>query len=431
MNLIIVVYYIISILFILVHYTRYHITPALIFVSMQIVMFTGIIMSQALYPLYYVEKLSVMYLLSLVFFVSGIMVVGLIRSNKRIENSVVMEIPSIKYESYSSYQLKVIITLVSISTIVCSIFFFNAGINIFIESIKTFISGGNQVFTSQRKDFTEVRGVGYVYQFRTIILPLLNIFLLVGQKNKNVKVLGVVIIPFTVSFLLGTGQRNAFVFFLLFIFIYLILQKKHFKTGISKLKLTLLFIVSTIILSILTITNGRISSSSGNELTLSLLSILDRIFGVNSRAGLNGMMYIDSQQTVWGYDWLIMLVNILPFKVEYTSVASIVYNSLYGTYRGTEPPDIWSSAFYNWSWFGVIVFPFILGIIYHSIYFWFRNKTKTPLIIFIYAGLCTYLGLWISDGPIFLFNNGVITILIMYFLLHFKMAGINVKGKHL
>lgn len=424
MGIVIIIYYTISVLFSIFHYKRCFITPSLIFIFMQILMFTGIVFSND-YPIAYLNKLMIIYLIALIFFIFGVSIRSL--SRKKIVGTIFSQTNLMrKNKSFYSqvdptnYQTFMIFILIGLSIIVCVWFFYMAGINIFLESIKGFINGNSRIYIEERRSFTEVPLIGYIHQFRTIILPILNVFLLFGIKSKKINKIGLLILPFTLIFLLGTGQRNAFIFTLIFTFIYLMILKDSYKLKISKVKLSMMIGLSVFFLVILTLANGRVADVNDNVYTGALFSLIDRIFLINSRAALNGFMYIESQPTVWGYDWLMMLAGILPIDINYTSVASIVYHGLYGTYKGTEPPCIWSSAYYNWSWLGVILMPFILGVVYQSIYIRFKRiPKKNKIDILVYSALCTYLGLWISDSPMVLFNNGVVTILIMSLLLKF------------
>lgn len=425
MILIGIIYYAITVPYLIIHFRKNYITPSLIFLLMQLLMLTGILMSNT-YPVYYLQKLSLMYLIAAIFFIFGNKLIDYIMGAAKENKQSTLEKNNINLyfseKNPSKYQYFIIYSLILLSILVCMWFYANAGINIFLESAKNFIDGGNEVFSSQRKEFGDIPGVGYIYQFRTIILPVLNVFLILGVKNKKIKRVGILIAPLTVVFLLGTGQRNAFVFVMLFSLVYIMILNKAFGIKISKTKGTLVFFLATTFLAILTISNGRVASDSGNIYTGAIFSLVDRITGVNSRSALNAFIYIDSQPTVWGYDWLMMLADILPGKSGYMSVASITYHSLYGTYRGTEPPDIWGSAFYNWSWFGIILFPFFLGLLYQYIHKIFARKLKTKIDVLIYAALCTFLGIWISDSPMVLFNNGVVTIFLMYIMLKFKIS---------
>lgn len=426
MVLIMISYYFISIPFIVFHYKKYSITPTLVFLSMQVLMFSGLLLSKD-YPVYYYNKLIIIYFVALIFFIFGVSIINMKSRNikQKFSNIDKMRHKQQEYLSLdpTNYQLFIIFALIGVSIFVCLWLFSTTGINIFLESIKGFINGNTVIYTEERRSFGDIPLLGYIHQFRTIILPILNIYLILGLKNKKLKKIGLLILPFTILFVLGTGQRNAFVFVLMFTLIYVLALREGYKLNISKLKFSMIVMLSVFFLIILTISNGRVSNGAENIYSEALFSLIDRIVGINSRSALNAFMYIDTQPTVWGYDWLMMLAEILPNDVGYTSVASITYQILYGTYKGTEPPCIWGSAYYNWSWLGVIIMPFLLGMIYQSVYIRFKNrKKKTKLDVLIYAALCTFLGLWISDSPMVLFNNGVITILIMSLLLKFKVS---------
>lgn len=408
-----VLYILIAIYFLLTHYKKYSITPSLIFIAMQLVMFLGIITApDALEK--YGEHLILIYFSSLIFFIFGIhSVKSQIAINNK--NSSLLS-KHINNDNLSNYQKQMIYFLIIVSILFCFYFYMSAGVNLFIESLIDFINGRINVYRNERLSFFSISGVGYIYQFRTIILPVLNIFLVIGQRRKYTRI-GLTILPLTLIFILGTGQRNAFVFFLLFIFFYIKLLGNNLNIQINKKYLVIFYSLSLLFLIILTISNGRVNSENNSQVNGAIQSLADRTFGVNSKTALFAFKYIETQPTVWGYDWLMMLADILPGKSGYLSVDRIVNYLAYGTYDGTGPPCIWGSAWYNWSIFGATLFPFILGILYQNVYIAFSRIVNSKLSILIYAALCTYMGIWFCGSPMVLFNNGVITLLIMNLLL--------------
>ena len=150
----------------------------------------------------------------------------------------------------------------------------------------------------------------------------------------------------------------------------------------------------------------------------------EELFEVNQGSAITAFRYIDSQDTVWGYDWLKMLEQILPGKSNYLPVDNISYYMDYGTYSGTNPPCLWGSAWYNFSFIGITVYPFIIGLSFQKIYKTLLNtKYKDRFYILIYSALCVYLGIWVYGTPMSLFNHGIITLLILRWLIY----GISVK----
>lgn len=424
MVLITIMYYSISIIFLVLHYKRYSITPSLVFVAMQLLMFSGII-RETTANTDYGRKLIGIYFLSLLCFLLGVLLINGISNTMR-RNTLLTDIKQKDIETNyfdiepTKYQMRVVIFLVVISIFICSYYFAQAGINVFVESFKDIFRGDSVIYATNRADFTSISGAGYIYQFRTSILPLLNLYLLLGQNNKVYKKLGIWILPLTIIFLLGTGQRNAFVFVVLISLLNLYLIRKNYKIRINYTAIIILVFTAVFFLGILTITNGRVSNDSGNVVVATLSSLSSRVFDINQNTALNAFKYIETQSTVWGYDWLMMLSDILPGKSGYMPVDRIIFYIAYGNYNGTGPPDIWGSAWYNWSWLGVTIFPTLLGLIYQGGYRHYRNIPKTKFHVLFYSALCTHLGMWFCGGPVVLFNDGVVTVLIMMVVILYK-----------
>lgn len=411
-------YILIAIIFLLYTYKRYRFTPPLVFVGMQLLMFIGIRTAPQANSAWGI-KLTYIYFFTLIFFIIGVIFSNALHKKHSLKthktNKIIESVNDKGIPTKSQYFI--IIGLVVLSILLCTWFYAQSGGNLLIKSIKDFFSSTEVNYSNERRQFFGISGTGYIYQFRVVILPILNIFLVFGQPRKNYKKFGIIITPLTLLFLLGTGQRNAFVFMLLFLFVYIFVLKTEFRQQINYNLLVVLVSFSIFFLIVLTISNGRVSEED-NLIIGALESLLDRITGVNSRTALSAFKYIDTQPTVWGYDWLMMLADILPGKSGYLSVDRIVYYLSYGTYNGTGPPCIWGSAWYNWSYFGATLFPLILGIIYQNIYYIFKRRDHTKLNSLIYIALVVYFGIWFCGSPMVLFNNGVVTILILSFILN-------------
>jgi hypothetical protein len=83
---------------------------------------------------------------------------------------------------------------------------------------------------------------------------------------------------------------------------------------------------------------------------------------------------------------------------------------------------IWGESWYNFGWLGVTVMPFGLGFLYQGVFTRMIRGPKTlgRLLVYVYASVL--LGTWATAGPDYLLNNGLITVLILSFLLrHFAL----------
>ena len=314
-------------------------------------------------------------------------------------------------ELLTSIQKNRIWLMIIVSILACVYLFYKAGNNVFIMIIKSLLSGSTTNITDNRLYNNSVVGVGYIYQFRVIILPMLTAYLVTAGIGVQKKV-AYAIFPLMLVFILGTGQRGGFVMFALIWITAMILISKNYNTKLPK-KIIVISFLFLAIFALLTVFNGR------TEKTGSISSaIAARILGDNQQCAVIGFRYIYTQPIQLGKDLLLSLSDILPGKNEYLQLSYIIFGIMYGTTRGTAPPCIWGSVYYNWGIFGIIVFPLIMGIAYHYIYYRLYRRPLTKLRIIIYSGMFITLGMWIADTPLVLFNQGFVTICCMAYVLH-------------
>lgn len=308
--------------------------------------------------------------------------------------------------------------IVGVSVLLCTYFFASSGINVFYRSLVNFFNDSNENLKNERAGFFSVRGVGYIYQFRAVLLPILAFFIAFVDKHKAPLVLRIGLFALMVLFLLGTGQRNAFVFVSFVFILYSILLHTHYRIKIMSRIQTYLFIAAGVLfLVILTISNGRVASGEG-QVGNALVSLLDRVFQVNQRTAINAFSYIDTQPCSWGYDWLMTMKDILPGKSGYMTVSRITFYLAYGNYNGTGDPCLWGSAWYNFSILGVTLFPFLLGCCYHNAYkTMLKKENKDRLYLLLYVAICVYLGLWNYGTPMNLLNYGAVACFLLRWIL--------------
>lgn len=386
-------------------FRKYYVTPSIVFVLMQITMFSGVL-SYCDFNRSSDQKLAVIYMIALISFISGTYFCS------RIHNESYTDIRLSKNNTLSRTQSTYIVLMVVVSILLCSLFFLRAGYNVFIQIVQSISGNSTGNYTESRIALNNISGVGYVYQFRVIIFPLLTAFLVSYEENRTVHRIGLCLLPIMLVFLLGTGQRGGFVMFILMWVVALLYLYKTNKSEKIRRFLIIILTVSVVLFAIMTVFNGRVEK--GMNL---LQAMLKRIFDDNQECAVYAFRYIDSQPTQWGRDWLLSFRDILPGKNDYLQLSYVVFNIMYGSTRGTAPPCIWGSVFYNWSYFGIIFFPFIMGFLYHRLYVSFCKTDITKLHIFIYSAMFVVLGNWIADSPLVLFNQGFITLCLMKFLL--------------
>ena len=278
-------------------------------------------------------------------------------------------------------------------------------------ALRSLLEGSEANYTEQRLANNAVSGVGYVYQFRVILLPLIT-FYLIFSGNRSLRKFGLVALPFMLLFVLGTGQRGGFVLAIASLIVALtninVFYKK--RTG----RAIVFFLLAAIALfAIMTVFNGRVQDGQNV-----IQSIVSRIFNANQGSGIVAWRYIMTQECQMGLDWLMSVLDILPGKNNYTDLAYRIFEIMYGSTRGTAPPCIWGSVYYNFGWIGVMIFPCILGYFLDYLYCRLVSRPINVLRIFCYSFMYVAISSWVAGTIMQLFNQGFITIAILSFLLH-------------
>ena len=144
-------------------------------------------------------------------------------------------------------------------------------------------------------------------------------------------------------------------------------------------------------------------------------AIFDRMIYDNQISAVYAFRYIEAQPIQMGKDWLNMAVDLLPGKNSYIPVASVIHAQLWGgSYEGTSPPCIWGSTYYNFGTIGVFVVAFLIGFWFKRIYSMFVRKRNSKFRLFYFGSLFLALGMWMTDSPMYLFNEGAITLFLLY-----------------
>lgn len=392
------IYYLIAGGYILYMFKKYYITPSLIFVMTQVIMFVGIT-NYIDVNLAVDRKLICVYLVSLICYVIS----SAFHYHRYGIKHYKVEVTR---DGLTQTQKYVIWLMVIVSIAACVYLFASAGGNVFLQSFKALVGDDSYSIKFGRKNILGVAGVGYVYQFRTVILPILTVYLINAGTRKE-KRWAWLIFPLMIMFILGTGQRGGFVMFVLMWGVALLYIHKYYNEGNLK-RLFLIGALFFIIFSLMTVLNGRVSDGSV------IKAMAKRVLDDNQACAVYGFRYIVNQPIQWGADWFNQIIDILPGKNEYQALSVKIFAIMNGgSTAGTAPPCIWGSAFYNWGWLGVTIFPAILAHFHAYIYRRFMRKKSNKIRLFLYAGAFVILGMWIADGPMVLFNQGFVTIILM------------------
>lgn len=405
MIIILFLYSILCFLGIYYSYKKYGFSPVLIFLVMQFIMFIGIFFLVDQTNIVDIEYL-IIYLLSLMLFILGTKI-----------NEVIIKKSDKNYTNVNLIGLQriIIVVILIISIIVC-IYFFSKTPNLFILILKNILDRSNINISDMRVNSYSTIGIGYVYQFRVIILPFIVAYLISCERS-ILKLIGIISFPLMLIFILGTGQRGGFAIFSISWLIALLNLNRYNKSKKYLLILLSIFSFFTLLFVILTIYNGRSADSGGT-----INAILQRMFIDNQNASIVAFRYVKTLPTQYGVDWFNMFIDLLPGKNSYLPLANRVNAILYGgSTRGTAPPCIWTSTFYNWGYFGLMLFPIMLGYFYQNLTSIHYSRTKSKINIFIYSFMSITLGFWIADSPMALFNDGFISLSILYLLLNYTI----------
>ena len=377
---------------------REGLSPVLFWIIFQMIMFCGLV-NLADYDTFPDKMLLFIHFIGLYSFIGGN---ALHRIQHRKINLSHVEL--CHFNESSLFQVKCAV-IICLSFIAC-IYLYSQSTNV-INILITSIFKGSGIVSIERARyaFTQVSGNGYIYQFRVVLLPLINMFFLLSMEKKY-KLLGYVLAPITAYFVLGTGQRGAAVELFVIFCVNIILLK-----NLSNYKTPKIFYIVTafgiIMFALLTIANGR-TQISGNL----LLATLDRIFKDNQFTAIIGFRYIYQQPLSWGYDWFMRLISLLPGNNSYLALDSIINSIIYGGYGGTCPPSFIGSVYYNWGGVGTCLFLIFWGYFYQHITFLFYKRERVaPFDVTCYSFIVIKLGCWIAGDISGFFNNGTFAVL--------------------
>jgi len=317
----------------------------------------------------------------------------------------------------------VALTLVFFSIVISTLYFQSIGYNLFLDSITSVFRGQGvieDISTLRLAAYAGSRYLapGYVNQFKNVLLPLLSAYLVLHsvitkQHARRVYFFLIVLVPMNIIFLLGTGQRGAFVIASAMIFFYtnaILPQKQRSLVNRS------LGIVVLLLFGLTTLSTGRAifdTSASGGNISGILSGIFHRLFVSNQLGGVVGFRYVYESPIQYGLEWYENLRGVLPGAPSKLGLSNQIFALLYGGTRGTTPVSIWGSIWHNFGPVGIILVPFGLGAVYQYIYNRMILGPKSLVRVAAYAAMAVVLGTWAAGGPIFFVNSGVVTVLIL------------------
>lgn len=415
---------------------RWLLNPAVLWVFSQLIFFLGIfsLVDESISA--DIVNLVIM-LIGLCLFVFGALLVDSLSSKSRVRIGAYLSGP-LYIESKTGFNI-LIWTMILFSVLISFLYYRSVGYNIFIDSIRDYIYFGETIDQSNvatlRLD--TYAGViyfapGYVNQFKNTLLPLLTgyvaaRYLLIGPRWKLYTIIFGFLLPLNIIFLLGTGQRGALIVVALTLFTFF---SCAFPRRLVKRTLFVLSLIVVLLFSMATLFLGRGGvqdlSTSGNLFTLVEL-IGNRFFRDNQLGGVIGFRFIYSQPIQNGQEWLDAFRQLLPGSANTLALANILHAELYNSLRGTVPPSIWGSIWYDFGLLGIIVVPFLMGLSYQWIYMRLVQGKKTLIRLAIFSTIIVLLGTWAVSDPTTMINRGIVTVAILNILV--KIVSAMTMGK--
>lgn len=435
----VVVYIFVILIYFFILNRGYHLlNPASLFVFTQTIMFLGSLRFLDLHLEEDRVHLVVM-VQGIIVFIAGIMLrrqLSATNKSKRYWRSSPLEC----VENSQSFNL-LLSCIIVFSVLISILFYIAVGYNIFLQGVQSLLAGS----TSSTESVTNLRlntyageryfAPGYVNQFKNFLLPLLIGYLFaryIYTRQKQDLVMALVLAPLSLMFLLGTGQRSGLFLVMLMVVLFfnslptLRIQKVVRKVNVSLLIVgTLFFLISTVILG-----RSVVSINSWGDWLIVLSEGGQRIFQVNQEVGVEGFRFVFDRPTQSGGEWLQRVIRLLPGAGGGSTLDNELHAHMYGSPRGTAPVSLWGSIWYNFGAIGVVTVPLLMGYFYQSVYLRLLSKPKTLFRLLIYSGICVPLGLWVSAGPDFLADVGILAIITMRLMVSFieKYKRQNLRG---
>jgi oligosaccharide repeat unit polymerase len=321
-----------------------------------------------------------------------------------------------------------------VSIAVCVGYFASIGYIAFFESLQALAGNTGEDLAGLRlESYAGSRYFfpGYVNQFKNALLPALTIVAIVAAyhfRRSGRGLLAILLIPTTLVFLLGTGQRAAFVIALALATVsaYFIAPRnfKKYAVRVGLIGLALFFI--TTIASGRAAADLRAASGFGQQIGILFEQLAFRVLGSNQLSSVVGFRYVYDTSIPFGSEWAQGIFGLLPGQTG-SDLSNRIFEVLYGSTRGTSPVSLWGAAYHNLGLPGAIILAAVLAMILCAVATRINKSKQTNLIQLVgMAGVTVTLGTWIADGPTSVINNG----LVMYMFVWWWGSRIERKKTH-
>lgn len=315
-------------------------------------------------------------------------------------------------------------SILLVSAAITAVYFVAVGYNVFLLGVRGVFTGESLDYTTLRlESYAPNRYLfpGYVNQFRNILLPSAALVLVWSAYRKHVRVrhlLAAVLGAVSVVSLMGTGQRGAFILFVVVAIVFL--------RWASALRIGRPLLIGSLLglpaLFFATLLLGRSQaqldegSSPFSSVVVIGKELLERFFIVNQQSGYDAVIFIRDRPTQWGMEWLQGIVGLTPWSSG-SPLAREVFESLYGTDRGTAPITLWGSVYYNFWWWGVVAAPALLAFVAAWLVKRTRRSAELSAVEAVgMAGVAVVFGTWVAGAPDQLVNNGIVAFALLWWL---------------
>lgn len=397
-------YLIITVLFVFFYYNE-RISPVTIFIFSQAIFFAGLI-KYLDYSLKEDINIALIYLFGIMFFGAGAFFGEIVHPIKK-KNVVFIE------EDFTARQIRIIRELILISILLFLFFCYKTNfLTLKVMFGNAFFRLSEDVTNARLASYT-VPGTNVIYAFRIALLPTITVSIVKSKKYSTI--CKAILSAFMILFTVITGQRGGFVYvMIMWLLTYLIplfylknvsLMKKN------KRKIIIIMFLSISVFLFLSTVNGRVHGSLFG-------AISKRFLGDNQITAYYAFHYIFSKGACFGKNYLEEIENLFYPGDKYLPLSKVINEILTGNTRGTSPPCLWGSVYYNFSWLGIVIFGFLFGWFAHYIGYRLYSREINHIRLSIYSYMFVDIGMLVAGGPLQLFNNGFIPLVILSYILH-------------
>lgn len=297
-----------------------------------------------------------------------------------------------------------------------SLYFAITGQNMIVMALTTGIEDDYSTIRLAMYAGDVYTAAGYFNQFKNFLLPLTSALIAhyMIQKNKNLGfIVSVVVVIVCGLAVAGAGQRTYLVYSslaTLFGFLLLNLGRPSLIGWRTVLFSILLFVAFSMMTMLYKVTASGILEP--------MRLALERIFLVQQRDGLVAFQFMYDRPIVWLEEWIASFLSLVPGH-RGSGLANEIHDFIFDSSRGTSPPTLVGSAYYNGGPILVALTFSFLGLLYSGLYEAFLSGSKTPARCLGYGALFFYLVTFFVGNPKYLLDNGVMAFVFFLILRRF------------